>query len=87
MKIVDGATPPLIITDTNLHEYVGGHAIFKSELMYDNLPSGVCMGLAWTSMGGSLLYIEGAVVDIQKDKGALQYTGNLGEVLDQTLRC
>jgi ATP-dependent Lon protease len=66
-----------------LHEYVGGHAIFKSELMYDKLPTGVCMGLAWTSLGGSLLYIEGAVVDEQKDNGKLQCTGNLGNVCRQ----
>ena len=47
------------VTDDNLSDYVG-KPIFTSDRMYeeDPLPHGIVMGLAWTSMGGSALYIE-----------------------------
>ena len=35
-----------------------GKPIFTRDKMYDVTPAGVCMGLAWTSHGGSTLYIE-----------------------------
>lgn len=45
------------ITAENLEEFVG-KAIFTSDRLYDVPPVGVAQGLAWTSMGGSALYIE-----------------------------
>jgi ATP-dependent Lon protease len=45
------------ITADNLDDYVG-KAPFTSDRMYIIAPPGVVMGLAWTSMGGSALYIE-----------------------------
>lgn len=45
------------ITAENLEEYVG-KPIFTSDRLYDVPPAGVTMGLAWTNMGGSALYIE-----------------------------
>ncbi|RKP40213.1 lon protease-like protein [Dimargaris cristalligena] len=50
----------LDITDTNLKDYVGP-PVFVSDRLYDITPPGVVMGLAWTSMGGSVLYIESVV--------------------------
>jgi len=48
-----------IVSEENLEDYVGKPK-FTSDRMYesDPLPSGTCMGLAWTSMGGAALYIE-----------------------------
>lgn len=37
--------------------YVGKH-VFTSDRLYEVTPPGVTMGLAWTAMGGSALYIE-----------------------------
>ena len=37
--------------------------------MYDTTPPGTVAGLAWTSMGGSALYVESTVVKTEKDKG------------------
>ena len=60
LKIVDGKEgeqSPLNITNDNLHDYVG-IPIFTSDRMYETTPPGVVMGLAWTAMGGSTLFIE-----------------------------
>ena len=40
-----------------LHRYCG-KPIFTTERLYKLTPAGVVMGLAWTSMGGSVLFIE-----------------------------
>ena len=45
------------VTNDNLHDYVG-NPIFISDRMYETTPPGVVMGLAWTAMGGSTLFIE-----------------------------
>ena len=50
----------LIVTDKNLQDYVG-NPIFISDRMYETTPPGVVMGLAWTAMGGSTLFIETAL--------------------------
>lgn len=49
----------ITVTCLNLKDFVG-NPIFTSERLYDEekLPVGVVTGLAWTSMGGSILYIE-----------------------------
>lgn len=46
-----------IIDARNLDEWVG-KPLFSSDRLYDSPPPGVATGLAWTSMGGSALYIE-----------------------------
>ena len=50
----------LVVASDNLHDYVG-NPIFTSDRMYETTPPGVVMGLAWTAMGGSTLYIETAL--------------------------
>ncbi|CAH8642572.1 unnamed protein product [Schistosoma rodhaini] len=50
--------PPISVDSDNLTIYVG-QPIWTSDRLYDSItPPGVVMGLAWTSMGGSVLYIE-----------------------------
>ncbi len=46
----------------------------------ENIP-GVAVGLAWTKVGGDILYIE---VSTSKGKGKLTLTGNLGEVMKES---
>ena len=45
------------VSEDNLKDFVG-KPVFLHDKMYAETPSGVCLGLAWTSMGGSTLYIE-----------------------------
>jgi len=68
-----------------LDEYVN-KPIYTSDRMYeDDAPHGVVMGLAWTSMGGSALYIESQkIVKENDDKGGkVTITGQLGEVMKE----
>ncbi|XP_043647170.1 lon protease homolog, mitochondrial isoform X1 [Drosophila teissieri] len=69
-----------------------GKQIFSSDRMYATTPVGVVMGLAWTAMGGSSLYIEtsrrhirqGAKADPNAVGGSLHITGNLGDVMKES---
>ena len=51
---------PLCVTSENLRQFVGREK-FTSDRLYDVTPPGVIMGLAWTAMGGSALYIEASL--------------------------
>ena len=71
---------PKTIKPAHLKEYLGlptnSHDIQKG-----NEGPGVVTGLAWTSMGGEILFIESSV---SKGKGALSMTGNLGDVMKES---
>jgi len=45
------------ITEDKLVDYVGKR-VYTSDRMYESTPPGVVMGLAWTALGGSTLYVE-----------------------------
>ena len=71
---------PKTIKPAHLKEYLGlptnSHDIQKG-----NEGPGVVTGLAWTSMGGEIMFIESSV---SKGKGALSMTGNRGEVMKES---
>jgi Lon-like ATP-dependent protease len=80
------------ITENNLADYVG-KPIFTSDRLYEEapLPSGISMGLAYTSMGGSALYIETQSIKRVTDAdgkprggGSLKITGQLGDVMKES---
>jgi Lon-like ATP-dependent protease len=73
----------LIINETNLSDFVGP-PIFQSDRLYEHTPVGVVMGLAWTAMGGSTLYVETSLVEQGEGKGKLQMTGQLGDVMKES---
>ncbi|CAL1407674.1 unnamed protein product [Linum trigynum] len=73
----------VLVDKSNLTDYVG-KPVFHAERMYDQTPSGVVMGLAWTAMGGSTLYIETTLIEQGEGKGALQLTGQLGDVMKES---
>lgn len=54
--------------------------------MYKTLPAGVVMGLAWTAMGGSSLYIETTQVLSKEDKSGLLTTGQMGSVMEESTK-
>lgn len=82
------------MTDSNLYDFVG-KPIFTQERIYDVTPPGVVMGLAWTSMGGSILYIESAKRSLlnsdsdtnnnnKSQSSSMQVTGHLGDVMKES---
>lgn len=54
---------------------------FEKELYQDNEVAGITTGLAWTSVGGDILYIESS---LSRGKGKIQVTGNLGNVMKES---
>jgi Lon-like ATP-dependent protease len=77
------AIETVMIDESNLADYVG-KPVFHAEKLYEQTPVGVVMGLAWTSMGGSTLYIETTVVEEGEGKGGLNITGQLGDVMKES---
>jgi len=76
------------ITNDNLSEYVG-KPVFTQDRLYEQTPPGVVMGLAWTSMGGSSLFIEASLrrkFDPESKDGSLELTGHLGDVMKESAR-
>lgn len=71
------------VNEENLADYVG-KPVFHAERMYDQTPLGVVMGLAWTAMGGSTLYIETTTIEQGDGKAALNLTGQLGDVMKES---
>lgn len=73
----------VIVDEADLPGFVG-KPVFHAERIYDQTPVGVVMGLAWTAMGGSTLYIETTSVEQGEGKGSLHLTGHLGDVMKES---
>ncbi len=58
-----------------------GNPKFDKDSIFDNNLPGVVVGLAWTPVGGDILFIE---TSLSKGKGGLQLTGNLGDVMKES---
>ena len=86
-QVVHDKETNIKIDDSSLSAYVG-KPVFSSEKMYPHTPAGVALGLAWTSMGGSTLYIETLSQAVKEagTGGALEVTGNLGDVMKESIK-
>lgn len=73
--------PKVTVTHQNLEKYLG-QPIFSTDRYYEKTPVGVCMGLAWTSLGGATLYIE--TVKTKSDKTSMRLTGQAGDVMKES---
>ncbi|MGA2174354.1 MAG: endopeptidase La [Verrucomicrobiota bacterium] len=71
---------PLTITPGMLVDYLGS-AVFTSEAAERILDYGIAIGLAWTPVGGEILFVEATRMP---GKGALILTGSLGEVMKES---
>ena len=69
--------------DKNVTDYLGMER-FKDESPYDITDPGIVSGLAWTSLGGSSLYIESIVVSEKENDGSISLTGQLGKVMEES---
>ncbi|GJQ11707.1 hypothetical protein GpartN1_g3498.t1 [Galdieria partita] len=69
------------ISQSDLKEYIGTPR-FKDWRIYEMTPAGVAIGLSYTRLGGSLLYIE--AIDTASGKGSLKTTGRLGQVMTES---
>lgn len=71
---------PTVIKKEHLKEYLG-LPTSSHDMQKGNEAPGVVTGLAWTSMGGEILFVESQV---SGGKGALTMTGNLGDVMKES---
>lgn len=68
------------VTNADIQEILGP-ARLERDRYENNEVAGVVTGLAWTSVGGDILFIESI---LSKGKGALNITGNLGKVMKES---
>lgn len=79
-RVAEGKTRTVNVTVKNLPDFLGVAKIEPDELLkHDQV--GVATGLAVTSTGGDVLFIEAITM---KGKGALQLTGQLGDVMRES---
>ncbi len=69
------------VTSRNLEEYLGPPS-YREDALRKRLVVGVVTGLAWTQVGGKILYIEG--VSLPGGRGALNLTGQVGSVMQES---
>lgn len=82
LKIVTGEEDKIEITNKNYSEYIDMHKIHHDEVG-KSTNSGIITGLAWTSAGGEILFIESSMT---KGKGKLTITGQLGDVMKESIQ-
>jgi ATP-dependent Lon protease len=76
---MDGVHIPLV-TKKEVEKILGA-PIYDKDLYEGNEVAGVVTGLAWTSVGGDILFIEAS---LSPGKGRLTLTGNLGDVMKES---
>ena len=81
-KIAEDEKGPFKISKTNLHTYLGPPK-YIPEMDLEHSQVGLANGLAWTNVGGEILFIE---VSLMEGKGELIITGQLGEVMQESAR-
>lgn len=69
------------ITKDNLSHYLG-KSLFQSDRFYERTPVGVATGLAWTSHGGTTLYIE--AIKVPAERTDMTLTGQAGDVMKES---
>ena len=80
-KALDGALPYDKITPNEIEDLLGKPPFYR-DIYQGNDYAGVVTGLAWTSVGGEILFIE---TSLSKGKaGKLTLTGNLGDVMKES---
>jgi ATP-dependent Lon protease len=79
-KVAEGKTDLTRITRANVHSFLGAPK-FLPEAEQEHHEIGVATGLAWTSAGGEILYVEAS---LSKGRGNLTLTGQLGDVMKES---
>ena len=79
-RIAEGRTELVRVTAKNLNEFLGAPKIMPEEILKKD-QIGVATGLAWTAVGGDVLFFEALRV---RGKGNLVLTGQIGEVMRES---
>ena len=79
-KMAAGESYPKSLRSKEVIQLLGAET-FDKEIYEDNRYAGVVTGLAWTSVGGEILFIESS---LSKGKGKLTISGQLGDVMKES---
>ena len=79
-EVVDGLKKPVCVKARGVHKYLGPIKFFP-EIAERTAETGVATGLAWTPVGGDILFIEATKM---KGKERLILTGQLGDVMKES---
>ena len=82
VKIVTGEDQKITITSKNVSSYIDSKEI-KHDMATKNKKAGIVTGLAWTSAGGEILFIESIFT---KGEGKITITGQLGDVMKESVQ-
>jgi ATP-dependent Lon protease len=80
-RIADGNPGPYAIRPEDLHEILGARKFENEAALRTSVP-GVATGLAWTPVGGQILFVEAGATP---GKGKLHLTGQLGDVMKESV--
>ncbi|MEP6903423.1 MAG: endopeptidase La [Actinomycetota bacterium] len=80
LRVAQGLTEKVTITATDIKGYLGAPRFYPEEARTE-LPAGVATGMAWTEMGGEVLFIEATLLP---GGSGLTLTGQLGEVMKES---
>jgi ATP-dependent Lon protease len=79
-RIAEGRKEPITIERDAVRDYLGPQKFFNEVALRTSLP-GVATGLAWTPVGGDILFVEATKMP---GNGKLQLTGQLGDVMKES---
>jgi len=79
-EIARGRTEKTVVTPDKLYDFLGPQRYFP-EMKARSWGPGLATGLAWTPVGGQILFIE---TSSMKGRGSLTLTGKLGEVMKES---
>lgn len=81
-RLAEGEKGPFQVTRQSLEKYLGPPKYYP-ELDKEESQIGLSTGLAWTQVGGEVLYVEASLIN---GKGDMILTGQLGEVMQESAR-
>ncbi len=79
-RYAEGRKKAVVVTESTVSRFLGPPRYLPEEELRQS-EVGVATGLAWTEVGGEILYVE---VNTMKGKGELTLTGHLGEVMKES---
>jgi ATP-dependent Lon protease len=82
LRIAQGQTEKVVVDAGDIDDFLGAPRFFPEEARKE-LPAGVATGMAWTEMGGEILFIEASLLP---GGSGLTITGQLGEIMQESAR-
>ena len=82
LKIAQAEAESVSVDASDVHDYLGAPRFYPEQARKE-LPAGVATGMAWTEMGGEVLFIEATLLPGGR---GLTITGQLGEVMQESAR-